>query len=142
MVYFAETYPDDYARLSKERQLPEYYPWSASFVNVSFLLLDVLGIRDLRDVGEAATRSRVTYGFLRRVGDQPDGVGADAVERAFVELACEAMLEVDRQFEAAGATYFEFPKVRGAVFEELAGRLGHRSSSLVVGGGRKRKKKN
>lgn len=122
MVYFAEAYPDDYARLSKERPAGRYFPWSAAFINVSFMLLDVLGIRDLRD--SAASRSKVTYGFLARVGDGPG-----AVERAFVELACEAITEVDRVFAAEHATYFEFPRVRAAVFEELAGRVGRVASS-------------
>ena len=132
MVYFAEAYPDDYARLSKERQVGRYFPWSAAFINVSFMLLDVLGIRDLRD--SEASRSKVTYGFLASVGDGPG-----AVERAFVELACEAMTEVDRVFVAEQATYFEFPRVRAAVFEELAGRGGHRAGlvSRASSGGKK-----
>ena len=129
---FAEAYPDDYARLSKERQVGRYFPWSAAFINVSFMLLDVLGIRDLRD--SEASRSKVTYGFLASVGDGPW-----AVERAFVEQACEAMTEVDRVFVAEQATYFEFPRVRAAVFEELAGRVGHRAGlvSSASSGGKK-----
>ena len=130
LVHFAETYPDEYARLSKERQMPQYYPWSASFINVSFaLLVDVLGMRS------DAFGSQAAFGFCKRVEvvSRRCGSNEGAVEAAFVELACETMVEIDRVFEADNATYFEFPRVRAAVLQEVMGRLGHRSYDGIGG---------
>lgn len=151
MVYMAETYHEEYMRLSAERPLEVYYPFCASFINVSFALLDVLGIRDL-GVGDELGRSptnKCTYGFVRRIvvydddaytGDDGIGYGGahrhhhHPVELAFFEVAVETMIELDRVFKAEGASYMDFPRVRAMVLEGLVRRIGHRRSYARVSG--------
>ncbi len=150
IVYMAETYNDEYLRLSAERPVEAYYPFSASCINVSFALLDTLGIRDLHvgDGGDlvGSLASASTDGFLRRIvayGDDDAVVHDDdddavdrvdhhphhrhhrhhPVELAFFEVAVEAMIELDRVFKAEGASYMDFPRVRDVVLDRLARRM-------------------
>ena len=135
IVYMAETYNDVYRRLSKERPLEAYYPFCASFVNVSFALLDVLGVRNLgADFGRQPIENRCTYGFINLVVLHGDGHGDGhgeardhPVELAFKEVAVQAMIDLDQTFTAEGAAYMDFPRVRGMVLDALADRMGRRS---------------
>lgn len=146
IVYMAETYNDEYLRLSAERPVEAYYPFSASCINVSFALLDTLGIRDLHvgDGGDlvGSLVSASTDGFLRRIvayGDEDAVVHDDdddavddhhrhhPVELAFFEVAVEAMIELDRVFKAEGASYMDFPRVRDVVLHRLARRMAGRT---------------
>ena len=120
LVYFLERYPREatamVGRQAAREMLVDGYPWAAAGVNVSHMLLGLFDLAPpLGCSAQWRLAKRASWGLL---GEGGSGAGFDP----FHELFCLAFVLLDRDFDAASASYIQFNDVLAAVRQRL-GRL-------------------